>query len=221
MNEAEVQKQIQQMINFIQQEAEEKAREIDEKAEEEFHMEKAQLVQAEKLKIMKEYEKKFKAINLQKKTKVATIHQDARLKILQAQDETLMHLLHVAEQHLPQLSTSGPKYQKLLKNLIHQALVVLDETTVIVSYRAQDASFIQACAEEAIDTYNKKHGKKVTFTLDPKHITCFGGAIIASKDNRIRVDNTLDTRLRLTYENSLPATRQTLFGVSQNRKFVD
>lgn len=47
-----VQKQIKHMMAFIEQEANEKAEEIDAKAEEEFNIEKGRLVQTQRLKIM-------------------------------------------------------------------------------------------------------------------------------------------------------------------------
>lgn len=55
------------MMAFIEQEANEKAEEIDAKAEEEFNIEKGRLVQTQRLKIMEYYEKKEKQIEQQKK----------------------------------------------------------------------------------------------------------------------------------------------------------
>ncbi len=59
--------QIKHMMAFIEQEANEKAEEIDAKAEEEFNLEKGRLVQHQRLKIMEYYEKKEKSVELQKK----------------------------------------------------------------------------------------------------------------------------------------------------------
>lgn len=56
---------------FIEQEANEKAEEIDAKAEEEFNIEKGRLVQQQRLKIMEYYEKKEKQVELQKKMYVS------------------------------------------------------------------------------------------------------------------------------------------------------
>ncbi|KAE8703181.1 V-type proton ATPase subunit E [Hibiscus syriacus] len=60
MNDGDVSKQIQQMVRFIRQEAEEKANEIAVSAEEEFNIEKLQIVEAERRKIKQEYERKGK-----------------------------------------------------------------------------------------------------------------------------------------------------------------
>ncbi|XP_073024654.1 uncharacterized protein [Primulina eburnea] len=67
MNNADVSKQIQQMVRFIRQEAEEKANEISISAEEEFNIEKLQLVEAEKKKIRQEYERKERQIQVRRK----------------------------------------------------------------------------------------------------------------------------------------------------------
>lgn len=55
------------MKSFIEREAREKVEEILAKAEEEFNIEKARLVQQEKLKIMAYYERKEKQVELQRK----------------------------------------------------------------------------------------------------------------------------------------------------------
>ena len=58
---------IKQMINFIESEATEKAREIEVQANEEFAIEKQNLVEAAKKKIREEYEKKEKDVEVEKK----------------------------------------------------------------------------------------------------------------------------------------------------------
>ncbi len=50
------------MMAFIEQEANEKAEEIDAKAEEEFNIEKGRLVQQQRLKIMEHFERKEKQV---------------------------------------------------------------------------------------------------------------------------------------------------------------
>lgn len=69
------------MMAFIEQEANEKAEEIDAKAEEEFNIEKGRLVQQQRLKIMEHYEKKEKQVELQKKIQSSNMLNQARLKV--------------------------------------------------------------------------------------------------------------------------------------------
>lgn len=67
MNDSQVQQQIQQMVSFIRQEAEDKANEIRVKAEEDFNIRKLGNVEAEREKIRAEYEKKTKQIDVNRR----------------------------------------------------------------------------------------------------------------------------------------------------------
>ena len=55
------------MMAFIEQEASERAEEIDAKAEEEFNIEKGRLVHQQRVKIMEYYERKEKQVDMNKK----------------------------------------------------------------------------------------------------------------------------------------------------------
>ena len=78
MDDQEVQKQINQMVEFIKQEAEEKANEIRVAAEEEFNIEKLQMVELEKQKIKREYERKESLVSVKKKIERSTTGNVAR-----------------------------------------------------------------------------------------------------------------------------------------------
>lgn len=67
MSDKEVKAQLDRMVSFILREADEKANEVRIKAEEEFAASKQSTVQAEKLKLMKEYEKKEKQVDIEKR----------------------------------------------------------------------------------------------------------------------------------------------------------
>lgn len=67
---------------FVEQEASEKAKEIDAKAEEEFNIEKGCLGQTQRPKIMEYYEKKEKQIEQQKKIQTSNLMNQAKLKVL-------------------------------------------------------------------------------------------------------------------------------------------
>lgn len=60
-------KKIKHMVAFIEQEANEKAEEIEAKAEEEFNIEKGRLVQEQRLKIIEFFEKKEKQVELKRR----------------------------------------------------------------------------------------------------------------------------------------------------------
>jgi V-type H+-transporting ATPase subunit E len=73
MNDSQVQQQIQQMVSFIRQEADDKANEIRVKAEEDFNIRKLSAVEAAREKIRAEYEKKSKQIDVNRKMFVARL----------------------------------------------------------------------------------------------------------------------------------------------------
>lgn len=67
MDDSAVDKQIANMVSFILQEAKEKASEIQTLANEEFTIQKAKLLQTEKLKVQRDFDRREKSILLQKK----------------------------------------------------------------------------------------------------------------------------------------------------------
>lgn len=67
MNAEQVKKQLDNMEAFILREAKDKQQEILDKAEEEFTLQKTQLVQTEKQKIKKDFERRVKKIETDKK----------------------------------------------------------------------------------------------------------------------------------------------------------
>ena len=63
----EVERQLKNMISFILAEADEKAKEINVRAEEEFNIEKTSIVQEEKKRINEEYAQRMKLVEVEKK----------------------------------------------------------------------------------------------------------------------------------------------------------
>ncbi|WJZ92375.1 hypothetical protein VitviT2T_011376 [Vitis vinifera] len=124
MNDADVSRQIQQMVRFILQEAEEKANEISVSAEEEFNIEKLQLVEAEKKKIRQEYERKAKQVEIRRKIEYSMQLNASRIKVLQAQDDLVNSMKEATGKELLRVSDDTNGYKMLLKGLIVQ--VVLD-----------------------------------------------------------------------------------------------
>eukprot|EP01112_Ceratiomyxa_fruticulosa_P020754 TRINITY_DN715_c0_g1_i1.p1 TRINITY_DN715_c0_g1~~TRINITY_DN715_c0_g1_i1.p1 ORF type:complete len:233 (-),score=54.31 TRINITY_DN715_c0_g1_i1:244-942(-) len=228
MDELQVQAQLTQMQNFILQEAEDKAAEIRAKANEEFSIEKAKLIQAEKLKIMKEYERKEKLIETQKKTAYSNELNQSRIKILKARDENLQKIVAEAQSRLADFSRS-PEYKNTLQRLIAQGLLRLREPKVQVVFRKEDQALVQSVLAEATREYEEKSGLKSEVTLHPslnlppgpvagqKGPSCAGGVILSSLEGKIICKNTLDARLELAFEQRLPEIRIALYGRSKTR----
>ncbi|ERN04591.1 hypothetical protein AMTR_s00075p00111600 [Amborella trichopoda] len=156
MDDADVSNQIQQMVCFICQEAEEKANEISLSAEEEFKIEKLQLVEVEKRKIRHEYERKEKQVEIKKKIEYSMQLNSSRLKILQAQDDLINSMKEAVGKELVHVSHNHHVYRKLMKELIVQSLLRLRESAVLLRCRKADHGFIESVLHLAKQEYAEK-----------------------------------------------------------------
>ncbi|CAI0408566.1 unnamed protein product [Linum tenue] len=226
MNDADVPKQIQQMCRFIRQEAEEKANEISVSAEEEFNIEKLQLLEAEKKKIRQEYERKEKQVDVRKKmgftfsfgSEYSMQLNASRIKVLQAQDDVVNSMKESAAKDLLNVSGDDYKYKKLLQDLIVQSLLRLKEPAVLLRCREADVNLVESVLESAKEEYAEKaqvHAPEILLDHQiylppaPSHhnvhaLSCSGGVVLASRDGKIVFENTLDARLDVVFRQKLP-----------------
>ncbi|KAK4747901.1 hypothetical protein SAY87_014487 [Trapa incisa] len=226
MNNADVSKQIQQMVRFIRQEAEEKANEISVSAEEEFNIEKLQLVEAEKKKIRQEYERKEKQVEIRKKIEYSMQLNASRIKVLQAQDDVVDSMKEAAGKVLLKAGGDHHVYKKLLKDLIVQSLLRLKEPAVLLRCRKDDVHLLKSVLDSAGEEYAQKANvhlpaieidQHVYLPPAPSHnntsdLFCSGGVVLASQDGKIVCENTLDARLDVVFRKKLPEIRKWLFG---------
>ncbi|XP_026305885.1 V-type proton ATPase subunit E 2 [Piliocolobus tephrosceles] len=222
LSDVDVKKQIKHMMAFIEQEANEKAEEIDAKAEEEFNIEKGRLVQTQRLKIMEYYEKKEKQIEQQKKIQMSTMRNQARLKVLRARDDLISDLLSEAKLRLSRIVENPEVYQGLLDKLVLQGLLRLLEPVMIVRCRPQDLLLVEAAVQKAIPKYMTISQKHVEVQIDQEAylaVNAAGGVEVYSGNQRIKVSNTLESRLDLSAKEKMPEIRMALFGANANRKF--
>lgn len=224
LSDADVQKQIKHMMAFIEQEANEKAEEIDAKAEEEFNIEKGRLVQQQRLKIMEYYEKKEKQVELQKKIQSSYMLNQARLKVLRVREEHVRGVLDGSRARLSSAATRTDEYKDLLVSLTVQALFQLMETSVTVRVRAADVPIMADVLQRATVQYKEKMKRDVTLTVDQEQNlpadSCGGVELLAAK-GRIKISNTLEKRLEMVAEQLVPEVRSALFGRNPNRRFTD
>nr|Q41396.1 RecName: Full=V-type proton ATPase subunit E; Short=V-ATPase subunit E; AltName: Full=Vacuolar proton pump subunit E [Spinacia oleracea]CAA65581.1 vacuolar H(+)-ATPase [Spinacia oleracea] len=227
MNDTDVQKQIQQMVRFIRQEAEEKANEISVAAEEEFNIEKLQLVEAEKKKIRPEYERKEKQVQVRRKIEYSMQLNASRIKVLQAQDDLVNSMKEEAAKELLRVSGDHHHYKRLLKELVVQSLLRLREPGVLLRCREDDVHLVEHVLNSAKEEYAEKaevHTPEIIvdsihLPAGPSHhkehgLHCSGGVVLASRDGKIVFENTLDARLEVAFRKKLPQIRKQLFAVA-------
>lgn len=221
LSDSDVKKQIKHMMAFIEQEANEKVEEVDAKAEEEFNIEKGRLVAEQRLKIMDYYSRKEKQVELQRKIQSSNMLNQARLRVLREGEEHIHKVLEEARRHLGDITHDESRYRDLLEVLILQALLQLLEPEVTVCCRPKDKKLINL--DTVARKYQAKTGQTVQLTLEANLSdtnTC-GGVESVAKRGRIRVCNTLESRLEMISQQLLPQIRTALFGRNPNRKFND
>jgi len=224
LSDADVQKQIKHMMAFIEQEANEKAEEIDAKAEEEFNIEKGRLVQQQRLKIMEYYERKEKQVELQKKIQSSNMLNQARLKVLKHRDDHVASVMDEAKTMLAGITKDKAKYSKILQQLLTQGLCQLLEPALLIRCKQTDQSLVEQIIPGALAEYKSAVGKDCQIKLDTENWLGpdkTGGLEILAQKGKIKVDNTLEARLAMVSQQILPSMRAKLFGVNPSRKFFD
>lgn len=154
------------MTAFIKQEAMEKAREIEIKANEEFEIEKSKLVRQETDAIDIQYEKKFKQATMSQQITRSTVSNKTRLKVLSARQELLDDIFQEAQKKLADGAKDKAKYQKVLKGLILEGFYALNEPSLQVQARKKDYDVVKKAIDEAAKEYKKEVGQDIEGKLD-------------------------------------------------------
>ena len=155
------------MTAFIRQEALEKAREIQLKADEEFAIEKSRLVREEIAAIDKEYEKKFKQASMSQQITRSTMANKTRIKVLSSRQELLDKLFEDARGKLAEAAKKD--YEEMLKGLILEGLYMLNESKVGVRCKQADKDKVQSAGKKAAEEYKEKVGSDVETVIDEKN----------------------------------------------------
>merc|ERR1711934_146132 len=214
--------QVTHMRDFIIHEATEKADEIDAKAEQDYHVEKQRLVEEERLRIKKEYERREKNVELETKIANATETNKNKLLVLQAaasQVEGTFSEAYEAMKAVP----SRPDYDKLLASLIKEGVDMLGLSEVKVICRAADKAKVMS-AISAVGSGVKIHVDDQDLQVDTSvsniDSQCIGGVLVSSMDGKVIVSQTLNARLQVAYDTALPVIKPVLFN-QQGSKHTD
>jgi V-type H+-transporting ATPase subunit E len=215
---ADTNRQIKQMVNFIMQEAHEKVNEIRIKTEHDFNLEKQMLVHNGKIKIQEEFAQKEKDLEIQQRVQRSSAIGNARVKKMKARDELLDSLRKECATKLSTIATT-PQYPELLKKLIIQGLIKIEEPVVAIQCRPEDKSKVEGILKNAVAEYKQimtaaghKVKPQVTMSNTPlSSKNCSGGVVLSADNFRIVLNQTLDERLQIAYHDVMPAVRKGLF----------
>merc|ERR1712232_1155185 len=120
----------------------------------------------------------------------------------------------------------------VVTKLIVQGLLMLLESDVSIECKQSDQSLVESCLNDAKAQYasviKKESGadKKVNVSIDKVNYlpaSCLGGVVLKCQGDKIKIDNTVDLRLKLVMEQDKPAIRKQLFGdeKAQPQSFVN
>eukprot|EP01139_Manchomonas_bermudensis_P015528 Amastigsp_a510459_648.p2 type:complete len:234 gc:universal Amastigsp_a510459_648:722-21(-) len=225
-------RQIENMIRFIHQEAYEKAEEIKAEAQEQYLIDRTSIFETEKAALEQEFERKRKQSDVNRKILRSNVINASRLALLQRRNKEVEKIFERARDGLKAFG-SGPQYETLLTNLMLEALLKLSERTVQLNVRQCDVALAKKLLPRVLDQYRAKVGEDQTFDikLDEKHFLapapnevkageafCCGGVVASAKKGKIMCSNTLDSRLEIAFGNLLPEIRVGLFGASKIRR---
>ncbi|AGO12021.1 AaceriADR358Wp [[Ashbya] aceris (nom. inval.)] len=219
----QVSDELNKMQAFIKKEAEEKAKEIQLKADQEYEIEKSSLVRSETSNIDAVTADKRKKASLQQQIVMSSISNKMRLRALSTREEVLQEIFEAAREKLRDISADETQYRPVLRELTVEALLRLLEPEVVVRVRAADAELLQSMEQEIVERYKEESGRDVALSVSPEHLgkDIAGGVVVTDATGRIVVNNTLEERLKLLNSSALPKIRLELFGPSKSRKFFD
>lgn len=193
-------------------------------ADEEYEIEKANIVRSETSSIDTLYEQKLKKASLTQQIAKSTIANKTRLKVLSTREKVLDDIFEEAENQLKEISKDKSKYKPVLAGLIEEGLLSLLEKSVTVKVRKADVEITKEAIKEAGKNFEEKAKFPVEVTVDEENFLnddIAGGVVLINSTGKIELNNTLEERLKLLSEESLPAIRLTVFGQSATRKFFD
>ncbi|KAI8957744.1 ATPase, V1/A1 complex, subunit E [Daldinia sp. FL1419] len=224
LSDDQVGQELRKMTAFIKQEALEKAREIEIKANEEFSIEKSKLVRQETDAIDAAHAKRLKQAAMSQQITRSTVANKTRLKVLAARQQLLDDIFTAASKRLAEGTKDAAKHRVVLKNLLLEGLYALSEPDIQVRAREADYDVLKEAIQDAEGEYKSNTGKETKVTIDEANALpegSSGGLMIVGGQGKIEINNTFDERLKLLQTNGLPAVRETLFGKNPNRKFYD
>lgn len=144
--------------------------------------------------------------------------------MLSQRETVLDDIFAQAEDDLKKISKDKARYEPVLAGLIEEGLLTILEKKVSIKVREADLDVAKKALATAAAEFEKKTGYPVEVTINESEYLnkdLAGGVVLTNGSGRIDVDNTLEERLKLLSEESLPAIRLSLFGPSKTRKFFD
>lgn len=181
-------------------------------------------------KLADEFKSKREQHKVEKLIKASQERQKALFSVMEFRNQKMQELKQVVVGKLQGIEKHAD-YSKLLRNLIVQGLIRLQEDKVTVRVRKCDVAAAEKVLAEAEKLYKKAVSDATggfvpdlaPLTIDsqflpPAHSAdnnddyCSGGIVLVARRGKILCKNTLDARLDIAFNKLTPSLRGMLFG---------
>jgi len=216
-------KQIEQMIKFISQEADDQVKTLLQEAEEMYVIEKQKLVEDQRKKLQTEKEKKIEQMQVKKRVDRSHLIKEQRHAVLLERESMLKELGADLERRFTSLVGNPEQNKKLILLTAVEALTSLKVDAGLIACRATDKTLLESLLPTIAQQVKANVGFNCTVEIDRQPLLpdVIGGVICFSKDKSLRCDNTLLQRKAQVMKERLPDVRALLFGelTSESQQF--
>mmetsp|Transcript_8317 Transcript_8317/g.15423 ORF Transcript_8317/g.15423 Transcript_8317/m.15423 type:complete len:257 (+) Transcript_8317:58-828(+) len=236
MNESEAKKQIENMVRFIEQEANEKYEEILDQTNQELEAWKNEFKHNKRTYWKNYYLAEKKRQEVAGKIAESKLKSSEDERVMKERQQIMVNMKKEARAKLTQAIKSNAKaYKKMLHDLVVEGLLKLMEPKVTIRATAADKSVVKGILAKAVATFQDQMSKvcaenKTKFNMNvdismeeaPLKDSCIGGVWVMSaaytaRPDAIIVRNSLDARLDTCMEQLTPTLRALMFPEDEKR----
>lgn len=221
LTDKEAIEQINKMVLFIEQEANEKIEEIDARGEEEYNIIKGREIQKARVELMNYYSKLESRVEVRKNVLLSRLVFENRIIFLKACDKEINDIINKCIIIFHRVNHLSDKYREIMRLLIIQGLCIMLEKEVFIRILERDKEMVLDLFFEIISQYKQATSQDCKLHLDTTYLipSNSGGVILLNFNKNIKVDNTLETRLNYIILQLIPEVKNMLFGKNKNRKY--
>ncbi|KAK1936849.1 ATP synthase subunit E containing protein [Babesia divergens] len=207
------------MVNFILNEAKDKAEEIESSAIEDFNVQKMTLFQQRKDEISIKLTKKINNLKLEKIRAQNAGSREINDRVLRHQCAIVDNITKDALERIKEHVGDSNEYKRILALLILKGTMSLASTDLLVRCRQEDTPLIECSIAEAKSRFAMLTHEllgvqlELTASLDTKNFLASDiyGVVMTTKDGKVECNSTLNCRLDAFCEKFIPKIKAELF----------
>ena len=210
-------KGVDKIISHIETEAEKEISETLRKAQEEADT----ITKAAQEKAKRETERVLsngkRAASLEGQKIIAEARINVRRTRMDSQEEAIVASFKAAQKALEELAEKGKRdnlnYKDIMFNLIVSASEIVAGNKLELVFNKRDSkTFNKETLKEARESIKKKTGREISLSLTGETVQCLGGVVVRDLENKVEVDNTLETKLNQLKDSLRVDVAKILFG---------